>query len=112
MPKYEQGDIILIPYPYTDLSNTKQRPVVIISKNSINKQQFIVAKVTSVIRNDEFAFPLYPSSLDRELKRKSEVRTNEVFTVHRKVVRKKFATLKRSALKDLIKQVAKQVEVE
>ena len=27
--KYNQGDIILLPYPYTDLSNTNQRPAVI-----------------------------------------------------------------------------------
>jgi mRNA interferase MazF len=48
--KYNQGDIILLPYPYTDLSNTNQRPAVIISKDAVNKQNYIVAKITSVIR--------------------------------------------------------------
>jgi mRNA interferase MazF len=43
--KYNQGDIVLLPYPYTDLSNTKQRPAVIISKDSVNKQNCIVAKI-------------------------------------------------------------------
>ncbi len=42
MAKYNQGFIVLIPYPYTDLSNTKKRPVVIISKDSINKENYIV----------------------------------------------------------------------
>lgn len=46
--KYYQGDIVLLPYPYTDLSEIKQRPAVIISKDSINKQNYIVAKITSV----------------------------------------------------------------
>ncbi|MCB9225930.1 MAG: type II toxin-antitoxin system PemK/MazF family toxin [Chitinophagales bacterium] len=56
MAKYNQGSIVLIPYPYTDLSNTKKRPVVIISKDSINKENYIVSKITSVIRNDQFTF--------------------------------------------------------
>lgn len=56
--KYPQGVIILLPYPYTDLSNTKQRPAVIISKDLVNKQNYIVAKITSVIRRDNFSFPI------------------------------------------------------
>lgn len=79
--KYNQGDIILLPYPFTDLSNTKQRPAVIISKDAVNKQNYIVAKITSVIRGDKFSFPITPTDIDRELKYESEVRTNEIFTV-------------------------------
>jgi mRNA interferase MazF len=55
---YQQGDIVLIPYSYTDLSSVKRRPVVIISKDSINKDFFIVAKITSVLRSDELSFSL------------------------------------------------------
>ncbi len=39
--KYKQGDIIFRPYPFTDLSGTKKRPVIIISKNEINSPNFI-----------------------------------------------------------------------
>lgn len=105
MAIYKQGDIVLIPYPYTDLTNSKQRPVVVISKDSINKKHFIVAKITSVIRNDEFSFKLDPSSLDRELKRESEVRTNELFTVDNSLIRKKFATMDAKALDELIGKI-------
>jgi mRNA interferase MazF len=84
--KYKQGDIILLPYPFTDLSNTKQRPAVIISKDSINHQNYIVAKITSVIRNDKFSFPISTSDIDRDLKFPSEVRTNELFTVSASII--------------------------
>ncbi len=60
MKKYKQGDIVFVPFPYTDnLSISKQRPVIILSKNSINRTSYIVAKVTSVIRNDYFSFPIF-----------------------------------------------------
>lgn len=112
MAKYSQGDIVLIPYPYTDLSNTKQRPVVIISKNSVNKQNFIVAKVTSVNRNDHFSFPIRTEDVDVKLKYKSEARTNEVFTLHRSLIIKKFATMEKEALKRLVEKISDNFSVE
>lgn len=105
MVKYSQGDIILIPYPYTDLSDTKQRPVVITSKDSINKQNYIVANITSVIRNDQFSFPIERANIDTKLKRRSEVRINEVFTVHRSLTIKKLASFKKAALQQLTDKV-------
>jgi len=33
----EQGDILLIPIPYTDLSSTKRRPVIVILNNAYNQ---------------------------------------------------------------------------
>lgn len=110
--KYYQGDIILLPYPYSDLSHTKQRPAVIISKNSINKQTYIVAKITSVIRGDNFSFPFDPADIDRELKYESEVRTNEVFTVNPVIIIKKFASFNRGAIKRLTECVKDHISVE
>ncbi|HLR69697.1 type II toxin-antitoxin system PemK/MazF family toxin [Virgibacillus alimentarius] len=33
---YKQGDIVLIPVPFSDLKTHKQRPVLIISNDSYN----------------------------------------------------------------------------
>lgn len=110
--KYNQGDIILLPYPYTDLSNTKQRPAVIISKNSVNKQNFIVAKITSVIRGDKFSFSIAPTDIDRELKYESEVRTNEIFTVSPTIIIKKFASFRKESLRRLTDSVKENISVE
>jgi mRNA interferase MazF len=110
--KYKQGDIILLPYPYTDLSNTKQRPAVIISKDSVNKQNYIVAKITSVIRGDKFSFPIASTDIDRELKYESEVRTNEVFTVSTAIIIKKFASFKKEPLKRLTENIKDNISVE
>jgi len=112
MTKYRQGDIVLLPYPYTDLSNTKQRPVVIISRNSINKQIFIVAKITSVIRTDEFSFLIKPTDIDTNLKYESEVRTNELFTVHSSLIIKKFSSFKKETLKKLSDRIKHNISVD
>lgn len=44
---YKLGDIILIPFPFTDLSSTKVRPALIISKNNQKSQNVIVCFVAS-----------------------------------------------------------------
>ena len=110
--KYFQGDIILLPYPYTDLSKTKQRPAVIISNGAVNKQNYIVAKITSVIRGDKFSFPIAQSDIDRELKYESEVRTNELFTVSPTIIIKKFASFKKEPLKRLTDKIKGHLTVE
>ncbi len=47
----KQGDVILIPFPFTDFSTFKQRPGVIISSNEFNltHQDVIIAAITSHI---------------------------------------------------------------
>lgn len=46
----EQGDILLIPVPFTDLSSTKRRPVIVVSNNAYNRrtQDIIVVAMTSM----------------------------------------------------------------
>lgn len=112
MKKYKQGDIILIPYPYTNLSNTKQRPAVIISKDSANRNHYIVAKITSVIREDNFSFKIDSEDIDKELKYPSEVRTNELFTVSPTIIIKKFASLNKESLKRLTEKIKEHITVE
>lgn len=36
---YEQKDIILVPFPYSDLTISKKRPALIISNKKINKME-------------------------------------------------------------------------
>ncbi|MCL2016202.1 MAG: type II toxin-antitoxin system PemK/MazF family toxin [Defluviitaleaceae bacterium] len=56
---YKQGDILLIPLPFADLSSQKQRPVLVISKNSYNDiaDDIIVMAVTSVADSKPYSVP-------------------------------------------------------
>jgi mRNA interferase MazF len=49
-PKLRQGDVVLVPFPFADLSGQKMRPAVIVSGNP-QGAELIVAFITSVLSN-------------------------------------------------------------
>jgi mRNA interferase MazF len=50
--RYAFGDVILVPFPFTDQSTTKQRPAVVISSHGYNSQRpdLILLAITSQVR--------------------------------------------------------------
>ncbi|MCB1941930.1 MAG: type II toxin-antitoxin system PemK/MazF family toxin [Candidatus Accumulibacter sp.] len=46
------GDVVLVPFPFTDQSGTKKRPAVIVSSSSYNagRRDLIIMAITSQIR--------------------------------------------------------------
>ena len=52
MTRYAFGDVILVPFPFTDLSTKKQRPAVVISSSRYNTERpdLILLAITSQVR--------------------------------------------------------------
>lgn len=49
---YAFGDVILVPFPFTDQSTAKRRPAVVVSSSSYNNQRpdLILRAITSQVR--------------------------------------------------------------
>ncbi len=52
MTGYEFGDVVLVPFPFTDQSTTKRRPAVVVSSDAYHRERadLIILAVTSQAR--------------------------------------------------------------
>ena len=107
---YKQGDIVLIPFPYSDLTGVKQRPALIISNEMLNKtQDRICCLITSnetgdgiTIENKHFR--------DRKLPFKSYVKPHRIFTVNENIIRKKLCNINNEFHKLIINKINSIIE--
>ncbi len=112
----EQGDIVLIPIPFTDLSSQKRRPVVVISNNAYNRRtaDIVVVAMTSNPEAVDYSFTIASSDLETgTLNRPGKVRVDKIYTLSQSIVVKTFgqvngATLDRirKTLQDLVAKKA------
>lgn len=78
-----KGDIVLIPFPFSDLSGAKNRPAVILIETD---EDITVAFITTQIKwSTEFDVLLHPSDLNG-LKKVSLIRLNKLATIDKDLV--------------------------
>ena len=56
MTDYRFGDVVLVPFPFTDQTTTKKRPVVVVSSIDFNTERpdIVLMAITSQIRTTSF----------------------------------------------------------
>jgi mRNA interferase MazF len=91
----KKGDIILIPFPFTDLSGNKTRPALVLV---VDVYDITVAFITSkVIRQEPNDAELIPSEING-LKTESLVKLNKLATLNKKLAFGKIGELSPSEL--------------
>jgi mRNA interferase MazF len=95
MSTYQQGDIVIIEYPYSDGTGSKVRPVVIISNDTANAtdKDMLFAKITTNQRGDAFSMALNTTDTLRPLPRNSEARANKIYTLDRDLIKQHLTTM-------------------
>jgi len=99
-----QGSIILIPFPFSDLSSTKKRPCLVISKSNNQEQDLIVLAITAQSKQSNNPTITITNSDLKEgtLPKVSYVRISKIANIHRSLVLKNIGFLKESTLKKII----------
>ncbi|HZJ83271.1 MAG TPA: type II toxin-antitoxin system PemK/MazF family toxin [Clostridia bacterium] len=94
---FKQGDILLVPVPFTDLTSNKRRPVLVISNDDYNKQtqDIIVVAITSNITSKGYTIFLSNENLQEgTLKVNSCIRADKIYTLSQRIVIRKFGCVK------------------
>jgi len=101
----EQGDIVLIPVPFTDLSSSKRRPVIVISSDAYNKRSadVIVVAMTSNPAQTTYSFTISNADLAKgSLNRPGTVRADKVYTLAQSIAVRVFGKVKLEAVERVI----------
>lgn len=86
------GDLVGIPFPYSDLKAEKRRPVLVITEQD-RHGDFICAAVTSV-PTAESAVPIDNASMKSgQLPRRSWIRCDKLFTLSKSVIVRHYGSL-------------------
>jgi mRNA interferase MazF len=98
----KKGDIVLVPFPFTDLSATKKRPaLVLISDNKDVTLAFITTRM-----HWKRDWDLYLEPAERNgLKKESIVRLSKITTLEKELVLGRLGTISESRLKELNKKL-------
>lgn len=85
----QQKEIVLLPYPFSDLEGTKVRPAVIISNEIFNKKSddCVVIPLTTVIKDEPYSVIINQENLcSGKLLKSSRVRADKIFNVKKSLV--------------------------
>lgn len=94
--KYKRGDIVWIYFPFSDLSQTKKRPALIISNDAVNNTgDYILLQITSKNKSDNLSIHLNESTYsDTPLGLDSYVRLHRAFTANESIIIRKDTAVK------------------
>ncbi len=107
---YNQSDIILLRFPFSDLSSSKQRPALILSSNSFNESHddIICCLITTNLEKDPLCVFVEQKDLSNgSLEKPSKIKPYRLFSAEKKIVRKKVGTLKPEKFNETMKQLRK-----
>ena len=109
MVTFTVGSVVLIPFPFSDLSNSKLRPAVVIAE--VDHGDWILCQVTSQAYSDRQAIEISDDSLQQgSLQRISYVRPGKLFTAHSTLVRRQVGQLKSEVLKQIVDKIKNLID--
>lgn len=104
-----KGDILLIPFPFTDLSGQKNRPALVLVTAAAD---ITVAFITSQIKwQEEHDLKIEPSA-ENGLKKTSLVRLNKLATIDSELVIGKLGNLTTAEMQQLNKNLIRLLQLD
>ena len=79
MARFVKGEVVVVPFPFSDLTEAKRRPAVVVAV--LTGDDLILCQITTQTIRDHYAIPLNAPDFDHgSLDRPSNIRPNRLFT--------------------------------
>lgn len=79
MGRFVKGEVVIVPFPFSDLTGTKRRPALVVAQ--LHGDDLVLCQITSVNRGDEYAVQLSAGDfVSGGLSKPSFISSNRIFT--------------------------------
>lgn len=101
MGKFVKGDVVVVPFPFSDLSQSKRRPALVLA--ALTGNDVILCQITSKAVRDVYALDLTEKDFTTgNLQQDSNIRPNRVFTADSKIILHRAGVLKTEKLQEVV----------
>jgi mRNA interferase MazF len=99
--KFVKGDVVVVPFPFSDLTQSKRRPALVIT--ALESDDVILCQITSKTIKDDYAISLGDEDFETgSLKQSSNIRPNRIFTADSHIILYRVGHLKTEKLAEVI----------
>ncbi len=105
MERFVKGDVVVVPFPFSDLTRAKRRPALVIAE--LEGDDLILCQITSHSVRDRYAVPIDENDFETgTLRQRSNLRPNRIFTADRHIILYRAGHLKPEKMNEVIKEIA------
>ncbi|MDJ0674036.1 MAG: type II toxin-antitoxin system PemK/MazF family toxin [Calothrix sp. MO_167.B42] len=104
MAGFVRGDVVIVPFPFSDLTQAKRRPALVVA--NLQGNDLILCQITSQVVSDEYAINIDNSDFSTGgLNQISNIRPNRLFTAEQSIILYKAGQLKSEKLEEVIVKI-------
>ncbi|MCK4670475.1 MAG: type II toxin-antitoxin system PemK/MazF family toxin [Nanoarchaeota archaeon] len=104
MEKFVKGDVVVIPFLFSDLSASRKRPALVVA--DLQGYDYILCQITSQARKDKYSVILYNNDFaGGNLNVVSLIRPNRLFTADKSLIERKAGSLKKKKVNKIINDI-------
>ena len=104
MARFVKGDVVVIPFPFSDLSQSKRRPALLIAP--LEGDDAILCQITSKTIKDIYAIAIDDGDFDAgSLKQAGNIRPNRLFTADSHIILYRVGHIKNDKLSQVVERL-------
>lgn len=104
MAKFIKGDVVVMPFPFSDLTQSKRRPALVVT--TLEGDDVILCQITSKSVKDNYALSLEDKDFESGgVNQPSNLRPNRIFTADSHIILYKVGRLKTTKLTEALDKV-------
>lgn len=108
MGRFVKGDVVVIPFPFSDLSGSKRRPALVVA--ILPGDDVILCQITSQAVGNSYAIPVTTSDFaDGGLRQDSNIRPDRIFTADSNIILYRAGGLSQSKLQEVVSGIVRIV---